>query len=69
MDVTIFDPETITACEPEWSDDYPGGVSRLTQRSEGVRYTIVNGRPIYEDGKLSGDLPGQVLRGTAYRPG
>jgi N-acyl-D-aspartate/D-glutamate deacylase len=68
-DVTVFDPATIGACEPEWADDYPGGVRRLVQRSEGVQYTIVNGRPIYEEGRLTGDLPGQVIRGTAYRPG
>ena len=38
----------------------------LIQRSDGVHYTIVNGRVIYEDGRLSGDLPGQVLRGAAW---
>jgi hypothetical protein len=27
---------------------------------------IVNGTPIYQDGKLTGDLPGKVLRGTAH---
>jgi N-acyl-D-aspartate/D-glutamate deacylase len=68
-DVTVFDPATIGACEPEWADDYPGGVRRLVQRSEGVHFTIVNGRPIYDEGRLTGDLPGQVMRGTAYRPG
>ena len=51
---------------PEWADDYPAGTRRLVQRSEGLYYTIVNGRVIYEDGRLSGDLPGQVLRGSAY---
>jgi hypothetical protein len=29
--------------------------------------TIVNGRAIFQDGKLTGDLPGQVLRGSANR--
>ena len=47
--------------------DYPGGTRRLIQRADGMHYTIVNGQVIYEDGRLSGDLPGQVLRGGAYR--
>ncbi|OGQ78739.1 MAG: hypothetical protein A3F90_06230 [Deltaproteobacteria bacterium RIFCSPLOWO2_12_FULL_60_19] len=66
-DVAIFDPKTVGAHEPEWANDYPGKTKRLIQRAEGMHATIVNGRPIYEDGKLTGELPGEVLRGTAYR--
>ncbi|HLH23448.1 MAG TPA: amidohydrolase family protein [Chloroflexota bacterium] len=66
-DLTIFDPATVNACEPEWAEDYPAGTRRLVQRSEGIHYTIVNGQVIYADGRLSGDLPGHVLRGPAYR--
>jgi N-acyl-D-aspartate/D-glutamate deacylase len=65
-DVTIFDPRTIKACAPEWAEDYPAATKRLIQRSEGVQYTIVNGKVIYENGKLSGEMAGKVLRGTAY---
>lgn len=65
-DVTIFDPTTVRACEPEWAQDYPADTRRLIQRSEGVHYTIVNGTVIYENDRLNGDLPGQVLRGSAY---
>ncbi|HZR97835.1 MAG TPA: amidohydrolase family protein [Chloroflexota bacterium] len=66
-DLTIFDPATVNACEPEWAADYPAGTRRLVQRSEGLYYTIVNGQVIYEEGRLSGDLPGRVLRGSAYK--
>ena len=66
-DIVVFDPKTVKACEPEWAQDYPGDMRRLVQRSEGVYYTIVNGRSIYEDGRLTGDLPGQVMRGAAWR--
>lgn len=66
-DVTIFDPQTVKACAPEWANDYPSGTKRLIQRSEGICQTIVNGRVIYEDGKLSGEMPGAVLRGSAYQ--
>ena len=66
-DVTIFDPKTVKACAPEWADDYPAATRRLIQRSEGICHTIVNGKVVYEDGKISGEMAGKVLRGTAYR--
>jgi N-acyl-D-aspartate/D-glutamate deacylase len=66
-DLVIFDPNTVKACEPEWAADYPGGARRFAQRSEGIHYTIVNGTPVYEEGRLTGELPGQILRGSAYR--
>ena len=66
-DVTIFDAKTVKACAPEWAEDYPAGTKRLIQRSEGICQTIVNGKVVYEDGKISGEMAGNVLRGTAYR--
>jgi N-acyl-D-aspartate/D-glutamate deacylase len=46
-----------------------GRVVRLIQRSEGMHTVIVNGTVIYRDGKLTGDIPGQVLKGAAHQPG
>jgi N-acyl-D-amino-acid deacylase len=66
-DLAIFDPATVNACEPEWAADYPASTRRLVQRADGMHYTVVNGRVVQEDGRLSGDLPGAVLRGAAYR--
>jgi N-acyl-D-amino-acid deacylase len=66
-DVTVFDPNTVKACAPEWAEDYPAATKRLIQRSEGIMHTIVNGKVIYENGKLSGEMAGHVLRGTAYQ--
>jgi N-acyl-D-aspartate/D-glutamate deacylase len=66
-DVVIFDPKTVDSHEPEWAYDYPGNTKRLIQRADGIQTTIVNGRPIIADGKLTGDLPGEILRGSAYR--
>ncbi len=66
-DVTIFDPATVKSGEPEWVEDYPANTPRMIQRAEGMHYVVVNGHVIYEDGRLSGDLPGQVLRGSAAR--
>jgi N-acyl-D-amino-acid deacylase len=66
-DLAIFDPKKIQSCEPEWAQDYPAGTKRLIQRAVGMHYTVVNGRVICEDGRLSGDLPGRVLRTPAYK--
>jgi N-acyl-D-aspartate/D-glutamate deacylase len=66
-DLAIFDPNTVGSHEPEWANDYPAGSKRLIQRSEGMHYTIVNGRVIHENGRMSGELPGEVLRGPLYR--
>jgi N-acyl-D-amino-acid deacylase len=66
-DLAIFDPKTVRAHEAEWVQDYPADTRRLIQRADGMHYTIVNGQVVCEDGRLSGDLPGQVMRGSAYK--
>ncbi|HWO42714.1 MAG TPA: amidohydrolase family protein, partial [Candidatus Eisenbacteria bacterium] len=65
-DFAIFDPKTVRAHEPEWANDYPAGSKRLIQRCEGMHYTIVNGTVVQQDGRVSGELPGQVLRSALY---
>ena len=37
------------------------------QLAEGMRWVLVNGIPVIEDGQATGALPGQVLRGAGYR--
>ena len=66
-DLAIFNPDTVASHEPEWASDYPAQTKRLVQRSEGMHWTIVNGTVIHEDGRMTGELPGQVLRGSRYR--
>ncbi len=66
-DLAIFDAATVNAGEVEWLHDFPANTKRLIHRSVGMHYVVVNGRVIYQDGRLTGDLPGQVLRGAAYR--
>jgi N-acyl-D-amino-acid deacylase len=68
-DLAIFDADTVNAGEVEWLQDFPASTNRLIQRSVGMHYVLVNGRPIYENGRLTGELPGQVLRGAAYKRG
>ena len=51
---------------PEWNyevaRDFPANEWRLVQRSEGYRYTLVNGEITFEDGKCTGATPGLLLR-------
>ena len=51
---------------PEWEfetvHDFPANEWRRIQRSEGYRWTIVNGQITFEDGKCTGATPGQLLR-------
>lgn len=57
-DVVVFDPDRIrdraTFAEPN-------------QLSEGMEWVLVNGVPVIADGKMTGELPGRVLRGPGYR--
>ena len=66
-DIAIFDPKTVNAEEPEWANDFPANTKRMVQRSVGMHYTIVNGTVINDQGRMTGDLPGHVLRGALYR--
>jgi N-acyl-D-aspartate/D-glutamate deacylase len=62
-DITIFDPQTIgSANRGERRYDLPGGAKRMVMPSRGVRYTIVNGTPVYVEGALTEAKPGRVLR-------
>jgi dihydroorotase/N-acyl-D-amino-acid deacylase len=58
-DVVIFDPATVRDLA---TFDNPN------QLSEGMEYVLVNGVPVIEQGKMTGALPGKVLRGRGYVP-
>lgn len=57
-DVVIFDPKKV-------SDK--ATFENPHQYSEGIDVVIVNGRPVWEEGKFTGNLPGMSLRGPGYR--
>jgi N-acyl-D-amino-acid deacylase len=58
-DITVFDPDKV--------------IDRATfdaphQFSEGIVEVFVNGVPVVDKGKITGRLPGRILRGPGYRP-
>lgn len=65
-DLVVFDADEIADGPAERVRDMPDGGFRLVTRPRGVRWVLVNGRPIVEDGAPrahhGGDLPGVMLR-------
>lgn len=56
-DVVIFDPATIHDVAT---------FENPNQLSQGMEYVLVNGVPVIAQGKMTGSLPGKVLRGAGY---
>jgi N-acyl-D-amino-acid deacylase len=58
-DLVVFDPNTITD---------RATFENPNQLSEGMQFVLVNGVPVIQNGKMTNALPGQVVRGSGYRP-
>ncbi len=58
-DIVIFDPSTV---HDRATFENPN------QFSEGMDYVLVNGVPVVDQSKMTGKLPGKVLRGPGYAP-
>jgi dihydroorotase/N-acyl-D-amino-acid deacylase len=56
-DVVVFDPQTIHDTST---------FEQPNQLSQGMAWVLVNGVPVIADGKMTGVLPGKVLRGAGY---
>ena len=66
-DITIFDPDTIRPLPEDTVQDLPAGGWRMRALAEGIKYTIVNGQVLIQDGKHTGALPGRVMRNAYYQ--
>ena len=62
-DLNVIDYANLKADYPKVAFDLPGGARRLTQKSTGIRATVVAGQTLFRDGEHTGALPGKLLRG------
>jgi N-acyl-D-amino-acid deacylase len=58
-DMVIFDPATVRDLAT---------FENPNQLSQGMEYVLVNGVAVIDQGKMTGALPGRVLRGAGYVP-
>jgi dihydroorotase/N-acyl-D-amino-acid deacylase len=56
-DVVVFDPDTIRDLAT---------FENPNQLAEGMRFVLVNGVPVIEEGKMTNALPGRVISRTGY---
>jgi dihydroorotase/N-acyl-D-amino-acid deacylase len=57
-DVVVFDPATIKDAAT---------FANPNQLSDGMEYALVNGVLVIDERKMTGNLPGKVLRGAGYQ--
>src|SRR5215470_1503216 len=62
-DVIVYDLDNLKILPSEVAHDLPANEWRRVQKSEGYRWVLVNGQPIFEDGKCTDATPGRLLRG------
>ncbi|MPY96118.1 MAG: amidohydrolase family protein, partial [Acidimicrobiia bacterium] len=67
-DLNVIDFEALRLRAPRMIADLPAGGKRLMQDAEGYRYTVKRGEVTFEDGKSTGALPGDLVRGGQAGP-
>ena len=59
-----FDADALKAGRAYLVEDFPASSTRYVVDSDGYKLTVVNGEILIEEGKHSGALPGEVLKGS-----
>jgi N-acyl-D-aspartate/D-glutamate deacylase len=67
-DLNIIDFDRLQLRTPHIVHDLPAGGKRFLQDADGIIATLVSGQVIYRDGKPTGALPGQLVRGNQADP-
>jgi N-acyl-D-aspartate/D-glutamate deacylase len=62
-DINVIQLDDLALPPPVIAQDLPAGGTRLLQNARGYRWTIKNGTVTFENGKWTGETPGQLLRG------
>jgi N-acyl-D-aspartate/D-glutamate deacylase len=62
-DVNLIDFANLTLGSPSMAFDLPTGARRLIQKATGYQMTIKSGVPIFEQGVVTGAMPGGLIRG------
>ena len=61
-DINVIDVNTVNEGQPTLIRDFPDDTPRLSQKARGYLATICNGNIIVENGELTGQRSGRVLR-------
>jgi N-acyl-D-aspartate/D-glutamate deacylase len=62
-DLVVFDPRRLRCGTTRFVRDFPAGAGRYVVDAEGYVATVVNGTPVYDHGRYTGSLSGEILRG------
>ncbi len=67
-DVNVIDLDSLACHPPTIVHDLPAGGRRLMQTAAGYLWTVKAGTVTFESGEHTGELPGELLRGTRSAP-
>jgi N-acyl-D-aspartate/D-glutamate deacylase len=67
-DLNVIDLDALECAPPEIVTDLPAGGRRLLQAARGYRWTVKRGVVTFENGVPTGELPGQLVRGSQPAP-
>ena len=61
-DIVVFDPATVRSNKVALRADMPANQSRLYADASGIEHVLVNGVEVTTHGRMTGEVPGTVLR-------